>query len=191
MNRPARLVLLTRSILPAAGVVTLDAVTKAWAVRALAHRPRHLLDGLVTVQLVLNRGAAFGLGAAHPGWVTAAAVTGLAGVLVWALRARRPLSALAAGLTLGGATGNVLDRLGPVGAGPAHPVIDWIHLAWYPPTFNLADVALRAGLLLAALDQFHRRSRRPAAEQPAPAARASLASPPQAPVSMPGPSRRH
>ena len=73
------------------------------------------------------------------------ALTLVATVLVgWWLRAARSrLERMALAVVMGGALGNIVDRLAD-GA-----VTDWIHVAWYPATFNLADLAIRAGVLVA------------------------------------------
>jgi signal peptidase II len=65
-------------------------------------------------------------------------------VVVWWLRAARgPVERIAVAVLLGGAVGNLLDRV-VNGA-----VTDWVRVAWYPATFNLADVAIRSGVLVA------------------------------------------
>lgn len=151
-SRRSRLRLLVWSAIPAMIILAIDAATKHWAVNALSAGQRHhLLGGTVTLQLVINHGAAFGIGSAHPALATLAAIAGLVAVLVWTLRVTRPLPAVAAGLMLGGGAGNLLNRLGSGSRLAQHGVVDWIHLSWYPPTFNLADVALRMGLLVAGL----------------------------------------
>ena len=64
-------------------------------------------------------------------------------------RTRSRAAALSLGAVAGGAAGNLADRLlrGPgLGSGS---VVDWIHVAIYPATFNLADVAIRLGALCA------------------------------------------
>ncbi len=115
--------------------------------------------GLVDLRLVANRGAAFGLGSGHETLVEAAAAALLAALIVIA-RGQSPLVAAGLGAALGGGLGNLSVRLtGP--DGPLHsPVVDWIHLSFYPETFNLADVAIRAGLLIAALGLIAGRTRR-------------------------------
>lgn len=85
-----------------------------------------------------------------------AAVLTVAAMLI-AVRGARRWPAWAAGLVVGGATGNLLDRLQPP---IPHAVIDWIHLAGYPPTFNLADVAIRGGVLAGTLIAIVRSRRR-------------------------------
>jgi len=77
--------------------------------------------------------------------ITVVAAAVLAAAFIWLVRARRPGVALCLAVVAGGAAGNLADRLlrspGP-GRGA---VVDWIHVAGYPATFNLADVAIRAG----------------------------------------------
>src|ERR1700677_2209358 len=128
-----------------------DAATKAWALAALRHGHRIAVAGsLLRLQLVANHGAAFGIGA---GYEPLIAVVSLAGVVllgVWAHFAAGNTSRCGAALAAGGAAGNLLDRLiRPPGV--LHgAVTDWIHVSFYGPTFNLADVFLRAGVLIAA-----------------------------------------
>lgn len=102
-------------------------------------------DGPVSVRLVHNSGASFGIGAGHPLVITLTAAVVLALALVLLARTRSRAVALSLGAVAGGAAGNLADRLlrspGP-GRGA---VVDWIHVAGYPPAFNLADVAIRAG----------------------------------------------
>lgn len=77
--------------------------------------------------------------------ITVAAAAVLAAAVIWLVRTRRPGVALCLAVVAGGAAGNLADRLlrspGP-GRGA---VVDWIHVAGYPATFNLADMAIRAG----------------------------------------------
>lgn len=151
-SRCRRLRFLVWSAIPALITLVIDAASKRWAVNALAAgQRRHLFGGTVTLQLAINHGVAFGIGSAHPALAVLAASAGLVVVLVWTLRITRPLPAVAAGLMLGGGAGNLLNRLGSGSRLTGHGVVDWIHLSWYAPTFNLADVALRIGLLVAGL----------------------------------------
>jgi signal peptidase II len=98
---------------------------------------------------VHNSGASFGIGAGHPLVITLTAAVVLALALVLLARTRSRAVALSLGAVAGGAAGNLADRLlrGPgLGSGS---VVDWIHVAIYPATFNLADVAIRLGALCA------------------------------------------
>ncbi|MGC8514098.1 MAG: signal peptidase II [Acidimicrobiales bacterium] len=137
--------------LPAVLCATADLASTAWARASLSSsRPRVFMGGLVDLRLVANRGAAFGLGSGHETLVELAAVIFL-GALIVVARSQPPLVAAGLGFALGGGLGNLAVRLaGPKGPLQS-PVIDWIHLSFYPETFNLADVAIRAGLLIAAL----------------------------------------
>lgn len=140
--------------------VAADLASTAWARSMLSpSRPRILLGGSVELRLVTNRGAAFGLGTGHETLVEIAAAALLAALALIA-RNQPPLVAVGLGATLGGGLGNLSVRLtGP--DGPLHsPVVDWIHLSFYPETFNLADVAIRAGLLAAAIGLVADRKRR-------------------------------
>jgi signal peptidase II len=123
-------------------VLAADQISKALVVAVAPRGPR---GGLVAVRLVRNTGASFGMGAGHPVLITVVAAAVLAAAVIWLVRARRPGVALCLAVVAGGAAGNLADRLlrspGP-GRGA---VVDWIHVAGYPATFNLADVAIRAG----------------------------------------------
>lgn len=118
-----------------------DLVSKAWV---RAYVPPLSPDGPpLRVELVLNRGASLGLGAGHPHWVVAISAAALLALAVWLTRAGSRLERVGIALALGGGLGNLADRL-------AHgAVTDWIHVQGYTPTFNLADVAIRAGLAVA------------------------------------------
>ena len=125
-------------------VLAADQVSKSLVVAAAPHGAA---GGVVSVRLVRNTGASFGIGAGHPVLITVVAAAVLAAAVSWLVRTRRPGVALSLAVVAGGAAGNLADRLlrspGP-GRGA---VVDWIHVAGYPATFNLADVAIRAGAL--------------------------------------------
>jgi signal peptidase II len=77
----------------------------------------------------------------------------VAGVVLLALWARFAASALertGAALAAAGAAGNLADRLFRAPGGLHGAVVDWIHVWFYGPTFNLADIWLRGGILIAA-----------------------------------------
>jgi signal peptidase II len=122
-------------------VIALDQATKA-AVRGSIARgdEHHVFPGVILVN-TRNTGVAFGLfdqGGLLIGLVVAAALTALA--VFFALNHRRPLAWLPTGLLLGGAVGNLIDRLRGDG------VTDFVKLpAW--PAFNVADVAITFGVL--------------------------------------------
>ena len=134
----------------AAAVLLADVVSKTIAVRELSDRePVSLLGGLLTLRLVRNPGAAFGIAQGMTILFTVVAV----GVVVVILRLSRRLSnaawAVALGLVLGGAVGNLVDRVfREPGPGRGH-VVDFLELPHWP-VFNLADSAIvgAAGLMV-------------------------------------------
>ena len=136
----------------AAAVVVADQVTKRLAVDHLSSGPVHLV-GPLSLVLEYNTGVAFSLGAGS-GWPVALATVGLVGVLLALARAaRRRITAVALGLVLGGALGNLADRLF---GGHGGAVVDFVHLgAW--PTFNLADASVVVGCVILAVHLLRRR----------------------------------
>ncbi len=132
-----------------AGVVAADQLTKWWAVTRLATAPIHIV-GTLDLQLSLNTGSAFSLFEGHAAFVVVVVgvlVAALA-VLVW----RSPTTGRAAvlGLILGGALGNLSDRLfrGDHGA-----VVDFVALHFWP-TFNVADACITIGCILLVISLF-------------------------------------
>jgi signal peptidase II len=103
--------------------------------------------GLVSVKLVRNTGASFGLGAGHPFVVVLVAVVIIAFVAVLLARASSRTAALCLAAVLGGALGNLADRLFRSPGLGRGAVVDWIHVAGYPPSFNVADLAIRVGIV--------------------------------------------
>jgi signal peptidase II len=139
-----------------------DAATKAWA-RSVLHDGHQITvpGGLVRLQLVANHGAAFGIGARYEVVIVVVSVVGVVLLGAWACYASGALERFGAALAAGGAAGNVLDRLTQPPS-PLHgAVTDWIHVSFYGPTFNLADVWLRAGILIAAVAWLWTRRSRP------------------------------
>jgi len=146
----------------AAGVLAADLGSKAWASQYVSEGAGSgAIGGFVRLRRVSNQGASFGLGAQHPLVVTALAVLGTAGVAWWLTRTMTAGERIAVGVVLGGALGNLLDRV-VQGA-----VTDWMQVAWYPATFNLADLCIRGGIIAAlALRLLH--SRLPSLRHPQP-----------------------
>jgi signal peptidase II len=129
-------------------VLAVDQVTKSAVVAA---DPRGNGSGLVSLRLVRNSGASFGIGAGHPLVITLTALAILAVAVALLLRTSSRAVALSLAAVAGGAAGNLADRLfrGPgLGRGA---VVDWIHVAFYPATFNIADLAIRLGALAAVI----------------------------------------
>ena len=133
-------------LLTAASVVLVDRLTKAWAERTFAGHPRDILGGLVTLRYTTNSGGAFSLGDRAPLVFACAAIAVCVGIAVTAFRPRPPAHAIALGLILGGALGNLLDRV-VRGPGMTGRVVDFIDVhVW--PVFNVADAAVVCGAVL-------------------------------------------
>jgi signal peptidase II len=148
-GRPRRVGLL----LGVAGfVIAADVISKAIVVARMAdHAPIRLLGGLLTITLTRNGGAAFSIGTSMTIVFTAIAV----GVIIYILRTARNLRsvgwAITLGLLLGGATGNLLDRIFRAPGPFQGHVVDWIQLPDWP-VFNLADSSIVcAGVLVVLL----------------------------------------
>ena len=141
----------------AAAVITVDLLTKRWASIEFAGNPVTIIDGFLGFTFVENPGAAFGLFRSGGSVIALAAIVISAVVLV-AMAFPRPHMELAAlGLVLGGAVGNLVDR---VARGPGlvdGKVIDWIEL-WFIPTFNIADMAVNAAVVLLLIQAWRTRS---------------------------------
>ena len=137
-----------RAALVVLGVVVVDQVTKAIVIDQIPRGDRRAVLPGVELVHVRNRGIAFGLLDGRSIALTALTVAALA-LLVgyFALHTNRPLLWLATGLLLGGALGNLLDRIRD------DAVTDFIDLPLWP-AFNVADMAITAGVLvlLAALE---------------------------------------
>ena len=136
----------------AVAVLTADAISKALVLGRLpGHPPVRLADGLVTLDLTFNAGAAFGVGTSY----TAVIALIVCGVIVYIVRTARRLRSLAwtiaLGLLLGGAMGNLGDRLFRAPGPLRGRVVDWINLPHFPWTFNLADASITCAAVLIAV----------------------------------------
>ncbi|GAA1558980.1 signal peptidase II [Dermacoccus profundi] len=128
--------------LAAATAYGIDQATKAWALDALADgHPREVIGSFLRFQLTHNPGAAFSLGTNSTIFITAIAVAVVIAVLVTARKLRSTGWALAFGLIVGGAVGNLTDRFfRPPGGGKGY-VVDFLQLPNWP-IFNVADIAI-------------------------------------------------
>lgn len=135
----------------AAVVVAFDQWTKHWATATLAGRPNiHVIGDLVQLTYTRNSGVAFGLGAGLPFPYYLFSILAIVAILVMVTRRRitHGVRHLALALILGGAIGNLIDRLA------SGEVVDFILLSWRHwqfPVFNVADSAVTVGVVLFAL----------------------------------------
>ena len=137
-----------------AAVVALDLLTKAWITRAFTLGESRAVTPFFDLVLMYNRGAAFSFLATAGGWqrwfFTVVTVVIGAGIL-WMLRRQHgnALVSFALALVLGGALGNLYDRL------TLGYVVDFLllHAGGYSwPAFNVADSAITAGVVLLVWD---------------------------------------
>ena len=143
-------------LLLAGAIVALDQITKAIALARLPLGvPMPLIEGLLSLTLVLNPGLAFGLlGTIPPAWRWVVAALSLVALVVLARVALRVLPAggwpgrLAIGLIFGGAVGNLIDR---ARFGAVVDFVDVYWRAWHWPAFNVADSAISVGVVVLAL----------------------------------------
>jgi signal peptidase II len=146
----------------AAAVVAADQLTK-WAVLAsFAHGERRELTGFLNLVLVYNKGAAFSMFADAAGWQTPllAGFAVIAAVVVGVLIVRNPakrLLCLGLALILGGALGNLIDRLR---YGQVVDFLDFHAWGWHWPAFNVADSAICVGAVILILEGFVHGDRR-------------------------------
>lgn len=131
----------------AASAYALDRVTKLWVEATLAGRaPLEVIPGVLSFNYTTNSGGAFGLGRSAPWVFVAASVVVSLAIVVVSFRPARVPVAIALGLILGGALGNLTDRAanGPALSGHVTDFIDF--QVW--PVFNLADGAIVIGAIL-------------------------------------------
>lgn len=151
----------------AVAVIALDRLTKYLVIRRFDEFEEIVLLPMLNLIRLHNEGAAFSFLSTASGWqrwaFTALGLVVSSGILVWLRRLPpRGHGVLAAGLSLvlGGALGNVIDRVAY-----GH-VIDFIRVhygAWYFPAFNVADSAITIGAILLIIDNLFDLGRKHAA----------------------------
>ena len=129
-----------------------DRLTKVWAEARLVDAPIDVIDGVLTFRFTTNSGGAFSIGGSTPWVFVTASVVVIGIILATAFRHTSVTSAVAVGLILGGALGNLTDRA-IRGDGFRGRVVDFIDVhVW--PIFNLADTAIVVGAMILALGSF-------------------------------------
>jgi signal peptidase II len=155
-----------RSALPwfaaSAALIVADQIVKWSVLGYFAGRgPVEPVTGFFNLVLACNKGAAFSLLADAPGWQTPlfAGFAIIASVVVGVLLVRHPgkrLFCAGLALVLGGALGNLIDRLR---IGCVVDFLDFHAAGWHWPAFNVADSAITIGAVLLILDGFVGRER--------------------------------
>jgi signal peptidase II len=174
-------------------VFVLDQITKWYVLEQLRFSPPGCLQGnygcgfieltpFFDLQMVWNRGVSFGLLRANEDlarWGLVALSFVISGVFFWWLRtAERKLTAVALGLVIGGALGNVIDR---IRFGAVADFLDFNGL-WFPWVFNVADAAITVGAILLAVDMLFLAESEPGKGSPWAQLKAKLASRSQPPT---------
>jgi signal peptidase II len=140
----------------AAAVVVLDYLSKLAALAWLAPGERLVVAPFFNLVLVFNKGAAFSFLASAPGWqapffITVAVVASIIlGVLIFKNESRT-LFAGGLALILGGALGNLYDR---VVYGHVVDFLDFHAAGWHWPAFNVADSAITVGAAILIVESF-------------------------------------
>ncbi|MCF8197252.1 MAG: signal peptidase II [Sulfuritalea sp.] len=137
-------------------VLVADQVSKAWILANVGYMERQIMTPFFNIVLVFNPGASFSFLADAGGWQKWFFVALALGISVWLLKllrehARERLLPTALSMILGGAIGNVVDRL------RFDAVVDFLdfHIAGYHwPAFNVADSAITVGVVLMLWHQF-------------------------------------
>jgi signal peptidase II len=139
----------------AVGIVALDQITKWWILGVFKEGERTNVLPFFDLILAYNPGAAFSFLAGAGGWqrwfFTILAIVVSAFIVLWLRKEHRFLPSLGLTLVLGGAIGNVIDRL-------IHgKVVDFLLFYWKDwsyPAFNVADSAITCGAILLIWDSF-------------------------------------
>ena len=141
-------------------IIALDQVTKYWITQTLRFGETIELTAFFNLVLAYNPGAAFSFLSDQAGWqrwffVVLALVVSVWLVVLIRRHVRETWIPLAASMILGGALGNVIDR---VRFGAVVDFIQWHIAEYYWPAFNVADSAITVGVGLLLWDQFRPRS---------------------------------
>lgn len=146
--------MLKRWLAVAAAVIVLDQVTKLWITSRFVFGEKLPVLDVFDLVLAHNTGAAFSFlhdAGGFQRWLFSGIAVAASAWIVWLLRnhATQTLFALALSLILGGALGNLIDRIA------YGYVVDFLAFHWgehYFPAFNVADSAITAGAALLILD---------------------------------------
>lgn len=142
-------------------VVLLDQVTKITMTRLLSYGQVEYVNHYLNLVMVYNKGAAFSFLSDQSGWQRyffSALAAGVSVFIVWMLNrnANARLFCWSLSLILGGAIGNLIDRLA---YGHVIDFLDFHVQHWHWPAFNVADSAITIGAALFVLDELRRVNR--------------------------------
>ncbi len=132
------------------GVVVADQLSKLWAVRELADGPVSIVGRSVSFEVTRNTGSAFSLFQAFTPLLAVVALVVAVLLVREVRRSRDTLMTVGLSLVLGGALGNLIDRLFRSPGFLKGAVVDFVHVGRFP-TFNVADSAITVGASLIVL----------------------------------------
>tara|TARA_A100001037_G_C15098203_1_gene612584 strand:+ start:682 stop:1161 length:480 start_codon:yes stop_codon:yes gene_type:complete len=137
-----------------------DQLSKWWILNVLMVPANTIpVTQFFNLVLVHNRGASFGIFSDAPGWASIAlivfAIIISIMLAIWMWQAQETLLSVALGLVIGGAIGNVIDR---IRFGAVVDFLDFHAGGWHWPAFNVADSAITLGVILLILDSLKTKS---------------------------------
>ncbi len=145
-------------LLPSMAVIVLDQLSKHWIVQVLSFAESRPVTDFFNLALAHNTGAAFSFLAEAGGWqrlffIVVAVVA--SAVMLYLLRkhGREVLFSMALSLVLGGALGNLIDR---IRWGYVVDFLDFYYGSYHWPAFNVADMAITGGVILLVWDSFRK-----------------------------------
>ncbi len=144
-------------------VLIVDQASKWWVINEVMNPPRVIpVTPFFNLVLGWNRGISFGLmnqGSSLSAWILPLVAVVIVAVLsVWLWRIDRPVVAVAIGLIIGGALGNVVDRLR---CGAVADFLDFYAPGFHWPAFNVADAGITVGAAMLVLESLFARRERP------------------------------
>ncbi|MEI8022565.1 MAG: signal peptidase II [Actinomycetota bacterium] len=141
-----------------AGVIVVDQLTKHWSLTALNASKTIKIFWTLQLNLVFNSGMAFSQGQGVGRVIGVLAIGVVIGLLMSLRKPMSLLTTIGTGLLVGGACGNILDRMFRGSGWMSGAVVDFIDLQWFP-VFNVADSAVTIGAGFLILGAFIARSR--------------------------------
>ncbi len=133
-----------------AAIVVVDQLTKHWALNRLSGGRTIDIVGSLRFNLAFNKGMAFSQATGAGPVIGALAFVIIIVIVLWMRRSATGVAAVAAGLIVGGALGNLIDRIFRNDAWLRGAVVDFIDLQWFP-VFNVADSCITVGAVLMVL----------------------------------------
>ena len=135
-------------------ILILDQLSKVWILQSVMQPPRVIeITPFFNIVLAWNRGVSFGMfnqaSDYGPHLLTALALAIVAALSVWLYKAEARFTVLSLGLIIGGALGNVIDR---VRFGAVVDFLDFHAMGYHWPAFNVADAAICIGAAMLVLE---------------------------------------